>query len=59
MPEGFEKVVLGVGVLVFVAWVLDRLINAFSDPSVGVPILVIVAGAIAAVIYYRRRRSRV
>lgn len=59
MPEGAGKVVLGLAVLTLVAWILDRIINVFSNPSVGIPVLLVLAGAIAALVYYRRSRTRV
>ncbi len=59
MPEGAGKVVLGVGVLMFVAWVLDRIINVLSNPFVGIPVLLLLGGGIAAFVRYNHRRSRV
>ena len=59
MPEGAGKVVLGVGVLTFVAWFLDRLINTLTNPFVGIPVFLVLGGGIAALLWYRRSRTRV
>ena len=59
MPEGAGKVIIGLAILLFVVAVLNGLIRVLANPSVGIPILLVLAGAIAAFVYYKRNRTRV
>ncbi len=65
MLEGIEKVALGLGALIFAAWILDDIIGFLSRPAGGFPLIAKIVGGIAALIgiaariYYRHSRSRV